>query len=124
MAQTQLMAQFIELKRGGAQTLSVRVNLGAQITKEKPGMYFSYCPALDLCSQGKTQKEAKDNLVEVVHLIIETHLERGTFAKWLKKLGFANPAKMARLAPRKKPAKSAPPNERFVDIPVAFPIAC
>jgi len=41
------------------------------IKKEKEG-YSAYCKELDVCSQGKTTKEAEYNLNEAITLYLET----------------------------------------------------
>jgi len=46
-------------------------NLAAVIEKEGD-MYVSFCPDIDVASQGKTIEEAKDNLKEAVELFFET----------------------------------------------------
>jgi len=94
----------------------------ARIIKEKAGMYFSLCPSLGTFSQGKTQKAAKDNLAEATQLIIESHLEGGSFAQWMEDKGirllFEEPA--VRTLPPRKTVK-APSNTSIVRIPDKFP---
>lgn len=107
-----------------AQFISVKVKLIGEITKEERGMYSSYCPALDVFSQGATKTEAKNNLIEVVQLMIEVHLEEGTFAKWLKKQGFRTvPQKLTAKNRRRKKATPPSPNTSIVNIPAEFPVA-
>ncbi|WP_423908894.1 hypothetical protein [Candidatus Spongiihabitans sp.] len=40
----------------------IRANLSAQIKQEKPKILISYCPELDLYSQGETIKQATENI--------------------------------------------------------------
>ncbi len=63
-------------------------NLSARITKENPKMYVSYCPELDLYSQGDTPKEAKTNIIEATQLFIESCIERNTLREVLLECGF------------------------------------
>ena len=79
--------QTIEV-RGGGDTVVLKAALTAHIIKEKPGMYVSYCPALDVCSQGATIREAKANIIEATQLLIETCYERGTLHRLLTTRGF------------------------------------
>ena len=81
------MRESIEIK-DGADVVSVRVRLHAHIGKEKPGMYVSYCPALDLYSQGATAKEARANIIEATRLFIESCFARGTLRDVLRESGF------------------------------------
>ena len=47
-----------------------KIELTAVIEKED-NMYISLCPELDIASQGKTQEEAKSNLIEALGLFYE-----------------------------------------------------
>ena len=49
---------------------------------------MAYCPPLDLSTQGKTQEEAKRNLIEASELFLISCIERGTLEMALKELGF------------------------------------
>ena len=42
----------------------------AIIEREDDG-YVSLCPELDIASQGSTQEEAKENLIEAIELFLE-----------------------------------------------------
>ncbi len=68
--------------------ISIKVSLKAIIERDKPKMYVSYCPALDLCSQGETRKEAKKNIIEATELFIESCLEDNTLTEVLEECGF------------------------------------
>jgi predicted RNase H-like HicB family nuclease len=50
--------------------------------------FFSSCRVLDVHSQGTTQQEALDNLVEALQLFIETCYEHGTLEQMLRSQGF------------------------------------
>jgi len=60
--------------------------------------FFAHCPPLDITSQGKTEAEAKENLIEASQLFIISCLERGTLDQALKELGFV-PLKQGRFRP-------------------------
>ena len=48
------------------------IKLTAKIEKEQEtNLYVSYCPQVDIASQGKTTDEAMDNLKEAVSLYLE-----------------------------------------------------
>ena len=85
-------------------TVSIKVSLEAILYKEKPKLYGSYCPALDLYSQGSTLKEAKENIIEATELFIESCIERGTLLEVLRGCGFY-PAHQKK---RSRKAKTAP----------------
>jgi len=46
------------------------------------------CPPLDVHSQGRSEDEAINNLVEAIQLFIESCFERGTLEQILKAAGF------------------------------------
>lgn len=50
--------------------------------------YISYCPALDLYSQGYTQEEALRNIVEAVQAFLESCYSRGYLDQVLRDCGF------------------------------------
>jgi predicted RNase H-like HicB family nuclease len=50
--------------------------------------WIAYCPSLDLSTQGKTQEEARKNLIEASELFLISCIERGTLELALKELGF------------------------------------
>ncbi len=79
--------------------------------KKKGKWYISYCPPLDVVTQGRTQKEALDNLAEAVSLFIETCYERGTLEQILKECGFRRA--------QDRDIKHAP-HERMIKVP--FPL--
>jgi len=51
-------------------------------------LHIAYCPPLDITTQGRTQSEAKRNLIEASELFLISCLERGTLDQALKELGF------------------------------------
>jgi len=51
-------------------------------------VYISSCPILDVVSQGETEEEAKNNLVEAVTAFAISCFERGTLEKVLEQCGF------------------------------------
>ena len=53
------------------------------------GGYLAYSPSFDVMSQGETIDEARANLVDAVHLFLESCCERGTLDQALKELGFS-----------------------------------
>lgn len=71
--------------------------------------YYSSCPVLDVHSQGRTDKEAIDNLVEALQLFVETCFEQGTLGQVLREQGF-------------EPARDGDeqPAGRMVEVPLAL----
>ena len=76
--------EFIEIRKtdGG---FAVRARMEATIQKED-NWYVIYCPTLDVCTQGKTVKEAEANIKEASELLIESCLARGVFDKLMKRV--------------------------------------
>ena len=46
--------------------------------KTEGDVHVSYCPALDVYSQGDTEDEASANLIEALQLFVQSCYERGT----------------------------------------------
>ena len=46
--------------------------------KKEGGVHVSYCPALDVYSQGESEDEASANLIEALQLFVQSCYERGT----------------------------------------------
>ncbi len=72
---------------------SMRVILQAQFQlfgtmKKENGWYIAHCPPLDITTQGRTEIEAKKNLVEASELFVVSCFERGTFEQALRELGW------------------------------------
>ena len=67
----------------------LKCNLPRALKKEESDLYVSYCPVLDLYSQGGTEKEAKNNIIEAVGLFIQTACEAGTLKDVLADCGFS-----------------------------------
>jgi predicted RNase H-like HicB family nuclease len=67
------------------------------------------CPPLDVHSQGKTEAQAKKNLIEALSLFLESCHERGTLDAVLKECGFERVA---------FPIKPAAPKAKYVEIPL------
>lgn len=79
------------------------------VVKRKGKWYIASCPPLDLATQGRTNEEAKKNLLEASELFIVSCIERGTLDQALKELG---------LVPLKGRSAAIPPDA----FPMAIPI--
>ena len=66
----------------------LRMQLPAVVTKKR-GVFISYCPSLDVTSQGATAKEARENLIEAISAFVISCLDRGVLEEVLKQCGFA-----------------------------------
>ena len=64
------------------------LTVDSEVTKEGD-VYVSYCQALDVYSQGETEEEASTNLIEALHLFVQSCYERGTLDAVMKERGFA-----------------------------------
>jgi predicted RNase H-like HicB family nuclease len=67
------------------------------------------CPPLDVHSQGKTDAQAKKNLIEALSLFLESCHERGTLDAVLKECGFETPT---------FPTKLTAPKKKYVEVPL------
>ena len=102
-----------------ADAVFLQVQLRAQIAKTEIGGYVSYCPVLDLYSQGKTVKEAKNNITEAVRLLIEDCVEQGILNEVLSDGGF----RLAGDKTKRRRKSSAEMTGRVVNIPAKIPMA-
>lgn len=57
------------------------------VIKKEHGKYSSWCPELDVASQGDTIEEARKNLKEAVQLHVETMINEGDLDIILDKIG-------------------------------------
>lgn len=58
------------------------------VLKKKDGWHIAHCPPLDITTQGRTEAEAKKNLIEAAELFVTSCFERGTFEQALRELGW------------------------------------
>ncbi len=71
--------------------MSANIILNIQLSFElvkKEKWYVASCPALDVFSQGGTEKQAEKNLREALCLFLTSCVERGTLDAVLKECGF------------------------------------
>ncbi len=64
-------------------SLQVIVNI-----RKENDVYYIGSDAFDVHSQGYTEDEAKENIIEAIQLFIESCYERGVLSEALKELGF------------------------------------
>lgn len=82
------MPDYIDIDKA-ADEIFIKMSLSALISKEEEtGLYVSYCPALALYSQGKTERKARENIVEAAELFIES-CEEHALEKVLEDCGFS-----------------------------------
>jgi predicted RNase H-like HicB family nuclease len=67
------------------------------------------CPPLDVHSQGKTEAQAKKNLIDAISLFLESCHERGTLDAVLKECGFETAT---------FPTKLTTPRKKYVEVPL------
>jgi predicted RNase H-like HicB family nuclease len=58
------------------------------VVKPENGWFIAHCPPLDITTQGRTEAEAKKNLIEASELFVVSCFERGTFELALRELGW------------------------------------
>jgi predicted RNase H-like HicB family nuclease len=67
----------------------VRFTMRVPVTVRQEGeWYYSSCPLLDVHSQGLSEQEARDHLIEALQLFVETCFEQGTLEQVLRDRGF------------------------------------
>lgn len=64
------------------------IKLPVKIVK-KTGYYIGSCPLLDVFTQGKTKKEAQNNLRDALELFLTSCFERGVLEEVLREAGFS-----------------------------------
>ena len=64
-------------------SLQVVVNI-----RKENDIYYICSDAFDIHSQGYSEDEAKENIIEAIQLFIESCYERGVLSEALKELGF------------------------------------
>ena len=68
---------------------SAKVELKITCTVEKACKdYLSWCPELDVYSQGDTEEEAENNLVDAARMFVISCLNRGCLNEVLAECGF------------------------------------
>ena len=65
----------------------VKDSVFTHVTKKEGKSYSSWCPELDVASQGDTVEEARYNLKEAVELHVETMIQNGDLQELLDKIG-------------------------------------
>jgi predicted RNase H-like HicB family nuclease len=101
----------VRTKKGGFRVPKVffHVSLPAK-TRKKANIYISSCDVLDIHSQGYSERESRQNLIEAVKLFITTCFERGTLNQALKECGFQA------LKTTVKPSR----DRGFITVPIPF----
>lgn len=69
-------------------TVKISLHLICTIKRDGRERWVAGCPALDLFSQGRTEKDAKHFLVKAIEIWVEDCLERGTLDEALREVGF------------------------------------
>lgn len=95
--------------------VAFHINLPATVRKKK-NWFVSYCPILDVCSQGETKEKALKNLSEALRLFLVSCYERGTLDTVLRECGFEPIERV--------PTKLKPFSKKYeaIDIPLPFQI--
>lgn len=88
--------------------------LPTKITKKRK-WFLASCPILDVHSQGKTEKKARDNLRDALSLFFISCLERDTLDTVLKDCGFELLHTAVQI--RKKPQ---PRTTTYINVPIPF----
>jgi predicted RNase H-like HicB family nuclease len=68
---------------------NMAMELGYTMEVWRKGDWFvAKCPELDFVSQGKTQDEARENLVDAIQIQFEEMAEAGTLDEYLAECGY------------------------------------
>ena len=86
--------------------------------KHEGEWYIAHCPPLDVTTQGRTEDEARHNLVEACELFVISCLERGTFDQALRELGWH--VVNGDLTKSARPLTSVPHDAFSFSVPVPF----
>jgi len=91
------------------------------VVRKKNGWHVAHCPPLDITTQGRTEDEAKKNLIEASELFVISCFERGTFEQALRELGWrvvaGRPGSHAKV---RKPPTCLRAGEFTFPVPVPF----
>jgi predicted RNase H-like HicB family nuclease len=86
---------------------------------KKQGKWFiSWCPVLDVYSQGATRERAVENIIDAIQLFVLSCYERGTLDDVLKRQGFKQVGSR-RAPPRIRPS-DLPKEVKMLKVPIPF----
>ncbi len=69
--------------------VKIKIEMQLPVLLQKKEKWFvSSCPILDVFSQGETEEQAKNNLIEALSLFLSSCYEHGTFEAVLQQCGF------------------------------------
>ena len=93
------------------------VNLHVQMPYEiiqRKKWYLASCPIMDVHSQGETEEQAKNNLIEAMTAFFISCFERGTLDEVFKECGFTPVDSTEKII--------ISPPEDIIDVPIPFQI--
>jgi len=93
-------------------SIQFTMRLPLVITK-KANWYASYCPVLDVASQGVTEEEARKNLSEALFSFLISCHERGVLDAVLKDCGFVPDYSSQQVPPSSD-------DSEYIDVPLPF----
>ncbi len=88
------------------------------IIEKDDDWYVSICPILDVISQGKSEKEAVDNLIEALTLFFSSCFRRGVLEEVLKDCGF----NIAENKTKEIENQSFISPDNYIDAPIPFEV--
>jgi predicted RNase H-like HicB family nuclease len=91
--------------------LRLEFRLPADI-KKRGNIFVSFCPLLDVYSQGNTRAEALENLKEALRLFFESCFDRGTLEQVLRESGFESSEDVE--------AWSEGTHHEYIDVPLSL----
>lgn len=102
--------------------LEFRVKVPIDYKDDEVGV-ISFCPLLDIYSQGDTEEEAKSNLQEAIMLFITSCFERGCLDEVLKGCGFEVVNEVKEVKVKKSKDLRAAPSHAADFLSLSLPLA-
>ena len=102
-------------------SLQVVVNI-----RRENDVYYIGSDAFDIHSQGYSEDEAKENIIEAIQLFIESCYERGVLSEALKELGFEPDREYGRIGLQQASSVLQVPEDSgsmMVDVPLPLLVA-
>ena len=96
--------------------VEMRLELPFEISQEGK-WYIATCPVLDVCSQGESLEQAKENLAEALTAFLVSCFERGTLDAVFKQCGFKTKEPFINIKDGVTPREKRPD---LLDVPIPF----
>ena len=99
--------------------LQISFKVGVSIQKDDEiNAWVAACSPFDVWSQGKTKKEALDNIHEALNIFLVSCFDRGTLDEVMKQCG----VKPSNVSQAKSKAKKASAQTKNIDVAIPFDV--